>query len=180
MQVIKKLGGALTDSYICDGLILEKEITIGCPKRLENCKIMVANTPMDYDKIKIYAIKAKVDSIDTMAELETAEKEKMANKVEKILSYGPTVFINRQLIYNYPESLMADKGIMVIEHADFDGIERLAASTGAEIMSTFDHPERKDHVLGHCELIEEIMIGEDKVIHLKGCGKSKNLLVSVY
>jgi len=33
---------------------------------------------------------------------------------------------------------------MVIEHADFDGIERLAASTGAEIMSTFDNPERKD------------------------------------
>jgi len=67
---------------------------------------------------------------------------------------------------------MADKGIMVIEHADFDGIERLAASTGAEIMSTFDHPERKDKVLGHCDLIEEIMIGEDKVIHLKSCGKS--------
>ena len=56
---------------------------------------MVANSPMDYDKIKIYAIKAKVDSIDTMAELEAAEKEKMANKVKKILSYGPTVFINR-------------------------------------------------------------------------------------
>ena len=35
---------------------------------------------------------------------------------------------------------MADNGIMVIEHADFDGIERLAAATGAEILSTFDHP----------------------------------------
>lgn len=130
---------------------------------------MVANTPMDYDKIKIYAIKAKVDSIDTMAELESAEKEKMANKVKKILAYEPTVFINRQLIYNYPEQLMSDTGVMVIEHADFDGIERLAASTGAEILSTFDHPERKDKVLGECKLIEEIMIGEDKVIHLQGC-----------
>lgn len=62
---------------------------------MEKCKIMVANTPMDYDKIKIYAIKAKVDSIDRMAELENAEKEKMSNKVKKILSYEPTVFINR-------------------------------------------------------------------------------------
>lgn len=61
---------------------------------------------------------------------------------------------------------MADKKVMVIEHADFDGIERLAAATGAEILSTFDNPERKDVVLGHCKKIEELMIGEDKVIHL--------------
>ena len=59
---------------------------------------------------------------------------------------------------------MADAKIMVIEHADFDGIERLAAATGAEILSTFDNPDRD--VLGHCKLIEEIIIGEDKVIHL--------------
>jgi len=54
---------------------------------MENCRIMVANTPMDYDKIKIYAIKAKVESLNTMAELEKAEKDKMKGKVEKILSY---------------------------------------------------------------------------------------------
>ena len=71
---------------------------------------------------------------------------------------------------------MADKGVMVIEHADFDGIERLAAATGAEILSTFDNPERKDKVLGYCDLIEEVMIGEDKVIHLKGT-KLSNLLL---
>lgn len=35
---------------------------------------------------------------------------------------------------------MADSGLMVIEHADFEGIERLAAATGAEILSTFDSP----------------------------------------
>jgi len=64
---------------------------------------------------------------------------------------------------------MADKGIMVIEHADFDGIERLAAATGAEILSTFDNNERKDKILGYCDLIEEIMIGEDKLIKFSGC-----------
>jgi T-complex protein 1 subunit beta len=42
-------------------------------------------------------------------------------------------------------------------------MERIAAATGAEIVSTFDAPERKGQVLGECALIEEIMIGEDKV-----------------
>ena len=54
---------------------------------------------------------------------------------------------------------MVDKGIMVIEHSDFDGIERLAAVTGGEIYSTFDSPENA--VLGTCEKVEEVMIGED-------------------
>jgi len=36
----------------------------------------------------------------------------------------------RQLIYNYPEQLFADAGVMAIEHADFDGIERLALVLG--------------------------------------------------
>jgi T-complex protein 1 subunit beta len=57
-------------------------------------------------------------------------------------------------------------GIMSIEHADFDGIERLALVLGGEIASTFDDP--KNAKLGHCKQIEEIMIGEDKLIHFSG------------
>lgn len=62
---------------------------------------------------------------------------------------------------------------MAIEHADFDGMERLAAATGAEIISTFDNPERSELVLGSCSLIEEIMIGEDKLIRFTGCKAGK-------
>jgi T-complex protein 1 subunit beta len=85
----------------------------------------------------------------------------MKAKVDAIATHGINCFVNRQLIYNYPESLLASKGIMVIEHADFEGVERLSLVTGGEIASTFDRPDLVN--LGHCEVIEEIMIGEDKV-----------------
>ena len=39
-------------------------------------------------------------------------------------------FFLRQLIYNYPEQLFADAGVMAIEHADFEGVERLALVLG--------------------------------------------------
>lgn len=45
---------------------------------------------------------------------------------------------------------------MAIEHADFDGIERLALVTGGEIVSTFDHPDLVK--LGKCDLIEQVII----------------------
>jgi T-complex protein 1 subunit beta len=54
IQVLKKPGGSIKDSFLAEGIILEKQITVGCPSRIENAKILVANTPMDYDKIKIY------------------------------------------------------------------------------------------------------------------------------
>jgi hypothetical protein len=50
--------------------------------------------------------------------------------------------------------LFADRGVMAIEHADFDGIERLALVTGGEIVSTFGNPELVK--IGRCDLIEQV------------------------
>jgi len=167
IQIIKKTGGGLKNSFLEEGFILEKKIGIGQPKRLENATILVANTPMDTDKIKIFGSRIKVSGTEQMAKLEDAEKEKMLQKCKKIVDHGINVFINRQLIYNLPEEYFTQNGVLSIEHADFDGVERLARVTGAEIVSTFDHPELVK--LGNCKLIEEIIIGEDKVIRFSGC-----------
>lgn len=126
----------------------------------------MANTAMDTDKVKIYGARVRVDAMQKVADIEAAEKLKMKSKVENIIAHGINCFVNRQLIYNYPEELFADAGVMAIEHADFDGIERLALVTGGEITSTFNNPETVK--LGRCKLIEEIMIGEDRLIHFSG------------
>ncbi|CAI0382264.1 unnamed protein product [Linum tenue] len=166
IQIIKKPGGSLKDSFLDEGFILDKKIGIGQPKRIENANILVANTAMDTDKVKIYGARVRVDSMAKVADIEAAEKQKMREKVDKILAHGINCFVNRQLIYNFPEELFANAGVLAIEHADFDGIERLALVTGGEIASTFDNPESVK--LGHCKLIEEIMIGEDKLIKFSG------------
>ncbi|KAL0273080.1 UNVERIFIED_CONTAM: hypothetical protein PYX00_005839 [Menopon gallinae] len=166
IQVIKIKGGVLENSFLDEGFLLDKKVGLHQPKRIENAKILIANTPMDTDKIKVFGSKVKVDSMAKVAELESAEKEKMRDKVNKILKHNANVFINRQLIYNYPEQLFADAGVMAIEHADFDGIERLALVTGGEIVSTFDHPELVK--LGHCDVIEQIMIGEETLLRFGG------------
>lgn len=166
IQIIKKLGGSLDDSFLDEGFLLDKKVGNNQPKRIENAKILIANTAMDTDKIKVFGSRVRVDSVAKVAELEVAEKEKMKDKVNLILGHGINCFINRQLIYNYPEQLFADAGVMAIEHADFEGVERLALVTGGEIVSTFHNPEMVK--LGTCKLIEEIMIGEDKLIHFSG------------
>lgn len=81
------------------GFILDKTIGTNCPKRLENAKILIANTcgfvsvgsvleiltsslfeAMDTDKIKVFGARIKVDSTGKLAELERAEKVCHSNR----------------------------------------------------------------------------------------------------
>merc|ERR1719158_2313369 len=102
------------------------------PQRVENAKILIANTPMDTDKIKVFGSRVKVENVSQVAEIELAEKEKMKDKVDLICAHDMNVFINRQLIYNYPEQLFADKGIMAIEQVQI-GDETLLKFTGVPL-----------------------------------------------
>merc|ERR1711881_597629 len=166
IQITKVRGGTLEYSFLDEGFLLSKKPGVRQPKRIENAKILIGNTPMDTDKIKIFGSRVKVDAVSKVADLELAEKEKMKEKVEMICKHDINVFINRQLIYNYPEQLFADKGVMAIEHADFDGIERLALVTGGEIVSTFGNPDKVK--IGRCDLIEQVQIGDETLLKFSG------------
>lgn len=74
IQLLKKPGGSLRDSYLEDGFLLNKTVGVGQPHRVENAKILIANTSMDTDKIKIYGSRVKVESLSKVAEIEQAEK----------------------------------------------------------------------------------------------------------
>jgi len=72
----------MEDSYLEEGFLLEKKPGMYQPQKIEDAKILIANTPMDTDKIKVFGSRIKVDSIAKVAELEQAEKDKMKEKVK--------------------------------------------------------------------------------------------------
>ncbi len=53
---------------------MEKKVGVNQPKRLEKARILIANTAMDTDKVKVFGSKVRVDSTAKIAELELAEK----------------------------------------------------------------------------------------------------------
>merc|ERR1712013_136708 len=195
IQIIKKQGGSMKDSFLDSGFILDKSFGLTQSTSYTNPRIMVANTGMDTDKIKIWGARVKVHSMGEVAAIEVAEKGKMRAKVEKIMGHNIDIFINRQLIYDYPEELFREAGVGSIEHADFEGVERLARVLDAEICSTFDKvedatsskksdgdeksSEEKSSTsgklgrLGTCATVSEMMIGEDTVIKFDGVPKGE-------
>ena len=167
INIIKKPGGSLKDSFLDDGFILDKKLEFSQIKKIKGAKILIMNTSLDSDKVKIYGVKIKVKSISNLARIEIGEQKKLLDKCKKILAHGINVIINRQLIYDRQERFFSDHGVLTIEQVDFEGIEKLALITGGEIASTFDEPSRIK--LGQCEVIEEIAIGNDKCIRFGGC-----------
>lgn len=177
---IIKLEGDLSESMIVDGIVLNKSFDIN----LTNPKILVANTSLDFDKTKIFSSKISVDSIRELENIENAEKEKMVAKVDSICKTPFDLFINRQIIYDYPNQLLENKGIKIIEHADFEGVERLNKVLGGNLVSTFE--EIKEVDLGTCSKVSSIEIKGHKMIKFEGikkgastiiiCGSSKEML----
>lgn len=173
---IIKAPGKLEDSFYCDGFILDRETIIN----IENPRILVANTAMDYDKIKVFGAKVEVQSVGELVQIEESEKKKMASKVDKICFDGDEkiidVFINRQLIYDYPKRLFKQNNVIPIEHADFDGVKRLSNILDAKIVSSFYKPVDKSNI-GTCEKIENVYIGEKRMIKFTGIKKGAGTIV---
>lgn len=162
-----KTEGDLSSSCLVDGFILDKATIV---PTLENPRILVANTAMDTDKIKIHGAQVNVKSVTELAKIEEAERERMQEKVDLITKEENEidVFINRQIMYDYFLQLFKEKNVIAVEHADFDGVERLANVLGGKIMSTF---ESLTDCFGSCDKIENVQIGEKRMIKFSGLRK---------
>lgn len=54
IQVIKKRGATLADSFLDEGFLLDKKPGVHQPQKVSDARILIANTSMDMDKIKVY------------------------------------------------------------------------------------------------------------------------------
>ena len=75
--------------------MLQKKVGVNQPTRIENARVLIANTPMDTDKIKVFGSRVRADSAGKVAEIEAAEKSKMKDKVRYRAGYPSQVSSRR-------------------------------------------------------------------------------------
>lgn len=169
LNIQKVPGATMKDSYVAPGFLLEKELPASSPNEIVNAKILLADTPMDADKIKIFGAKVRTDSYAALQQISDAESAKMTAKINLIKETGCTVFINRQLIYDEPMELFQKSNITAIEHADFNGIESLQKVLDCDITAFYT---KNDKVrLGKCDKISKVSIGDKNFLMFEGCAK---------
>jgi T-complex protein 1 subunit beta len=121
---------------------------------------------MDSDRVKLCGTRVVFVSLVGIAELEGVERAKMRDKCDNVLSLGINCFVNRQLVYDFPEHIFTASGVCSLELVDFDSLDSLAKAVGGDIVSVLDTSSFVR--IGHCRRVEQISIGSLEVVRFSG------------
>jgi len=177
IKIEKKVGGSVEDSELVEGVVLDKEVVHPqMPKKVENAKILLLNTPIE---VKETEIDAKIQITDpSQIEAFLKQEERILREmVEKIKKTGANVVITQKGIDDLAQHFLAKEGIMAIRRVKKSDMEKLAKATGAKILNSLDDVKEED--LGYAGVVEERKIGNETMIFVKECKNPKAVTILV-
>ena len=167
VKVEKKPGESLRDTKLIQGIVLDKEVVhSGMPKRVENAKIALLDTPLEIEKTEFDA-KINIESPEQMEAFLKQEEEMLRDMVEKIAAVGANVVLCQKGIDDMVQHFLARKKILAVRRIKKSDIEKLAKATGGKVITNMDDMTPED--LGYASLVEERKIGDDKMTFIEGC-----------
>ncbi len=177
VQIVKKHGGALTDTQLVNGIVIDKEVVHpDMPKRVEHAKIAVLDAPLEIQKPEI-DMEISISSPDAIKRLLDKQEKILQDKVEKIAATGANVVITQKGIDDVAQHFLAKKGILAVRRVKRSDIEKIARATGARIVTNLDDLKPED--LGYADLVEERKVGEDKMVFIEGAKNPKSVTILI-
>ncbi|MEM1731871.1 MAG: thermosome subunit beta [Desulfurococcaceae archaeon] len=177
VQIIKKYGGALLDSMLIYGIVLDKEVVHpGMPRRVEKAKIALLDAPLEIEKPEIDAEIRISDPAQLKAFLQQ-EEDILSKLVDKIAGVGASVVVCQKGIDEVAQHFLAKKGILAVRRVKRSDLEKLERATGGRIVSNIDDLRPED--LGYAEVVEERKIGEDKMVFIEGCKNPRSVSIVI-
>ncbi|MEM2636791.1 MAG: thermosome subunit beta [Candidatus Korarchaeota archaeon] len=167
VQIIKKQGKSLMESELVKGVVLDKEVVHpAMPKQIKGAKIALLNLPLEVKKTELDA-EVRITSPEEITRFLDEEERIIREKVSKVIESGANVVICQKGIDDLAQLFLAKKGIMAVRRVKKSDMEKLAKATGGRIISTLE--DLTPDVLGYAGLVEEIKIGEDKLVYVREC-----------
>ncbi|MFQ6073849.1 MAG: thermosome subunit beta, partial [Candidatus Bathyarchaeia archaeon] len=177
IMVEKKPGESLTDTKLIQGIVVDKEVVHpGMPKRVENAKIALLDTPLEIEKTEFDA-KINIESPEQMEAFLQQEETMLKDMVEKIAGTGANVVICQKGIDDMAQHFLARKKILAVRRVKKSDMEKLTKATGGKIITNLDDMSKKD--LGFAKLVEERKIGDDKMTFIEGCKNPRSVAILI-
>ena len=177
IKVEKKPGGAVTDTTLIEGVLLDKEVVHpGMPKRVENAKIALLNCPLEVEKPEFDA-KLNIQNPDQMKAFLDEEEKILRDMVDKIAATGANVAVCEKGIDDVAQHFMAKKGILAVRRVKQSDMEKLVKATGGRILTQLEGLKPSD--LGGAGLVEERKVSDDKMTFVEGCKNPKSVSILI-
>ena len=167
VQIVKKEGKSLEETELVRGIIVDKEVVHdGMPKKVKNAKIALVDAALEIEKTEIDA-EIRIKSPDSVKAFLDQESEMIKKMVDRVADSGANVLFTQKGIDDMAQHFLAKADILTARRVKKSDMEKLAKATGAKIVSNLADLKKGD--LGHCGLVEERKVGNDKMIFVEEC-----------
>ena len=177
ISVDKKVGGAVDDSALIEGMVIDKERAHpNMPKVVKDAKILLLNAALEFKKTEV---NATID-ISTPGQVQAFldEEERMVHMmVDKVIKSKANVLFCQKGIDDIAQHYLAKAGILAVRRVKKGDIDNLARATGANIVSSTDAISAKE--LGAAGLVEQKSLSGDEMIYVSQCRNPKAVSIIV-
>ncbi len=177
IKVEKKQGGAVDDTELIEGIILDKErVHTDMPVKVTDAKILLLNAALEIKKTEVDA-QIRITDPEQLQKFLDQEEQMIKDMITKIKNSGANVVICQKGIDDLAQHYLAKEGLFAVRRVKKSDMEKLSKATGASILSDLDEIKPED--LGEAGVVEEKRIGEDKMTFITDCKKAKAVSILV-
>ncbi|RJS78333.1 thermosome subunit [Candidatus Bathyarchaeota archaeon] len=177
IKVLKKHGKSLDETELVKGMVIDKEVAHPqMPKLVNNAKIALLNAKLEIEKTEFDA-KINIESPEQMKLFLDEEERMLREMVDKIAEVGANVVFCEKGIDDVALHFLAKKGILAVKNVSSSDMEKLAKATGGKIMASVK--DLTVAALGEAKVVEEVKIGEDKLVYVRECRNPKAVTVVI-
>ena len=177
VKVEKKAGGSIRETGLIKGMILDKEVVhAGMPKKVENAKIALIDSPIEIEKTEISA-EIRISDPAQMKSFMDEENRMLKSMVDKIVNVGANTLICQKGIDDIAQHYLAKQNILTVRRAKQSDLTKLAKATGARVVTSLEDLTSDD--LGNAKLVEERKMEDDKWVFIEGCVNPKAVSILI-
>jgi thermosome len=177
VQRVKKEGKSLLDTQLIKGIIIDKEIVhAGMPKRVENAKIALLDSPLEVEKTE-FSAEIRIRDPTQMQAFLDKETVMLKDMVAKVKSSGAKVLFCQKGIDDMAQHFLAKAGVIAARRVKQSDMEKLARATGGNVITKLDDLSSDD--LGEAGIVEERKVGDDKMIFVEKCKEPRSVAILI-
>ena len=177
IQTVKKTGASMEETQLVKGLIIDKEpVHSAMPKKIENAKIALIDAAFEVKKTEIEA-KIEITDPNKLNDFLMEEENMLRRMVEKVKSVGANVVFCQKGIDDLAQHFLAKEGIYAARRVKKSDMEKLAASTGGNIVNKISELEAAD--LGTAGLVEVKKIQDEGMTFISGLKTTKSVSILI-
>ena len=177
IKIVKKHGKSLDETELVKGMVIDKEVASSqMPKLINDAKIVLLNEKMEIEKTEFDA-KINIESPDQMQMFLDEEEHMLKEMADAVSKAGANVVFCEKGIDDMVLHFLAKAGVFAVKSVSSSDMEKLARATGGEILASVK--DLTADTLGKAKKVEEVKIGDDKLIYVRECKNPKAVTIVI-